>query len=210
MSNISLSLKYRAEIKEDIQAPVLFLVHGRAGNLDVMWTFKRYLPEDCHVISMEAPLSDPEEGGYSWWLVNQPITREAIESAAMKLQNFMDEAIDSYGLKPKSVIAAGFSQGAACLSVLFQSEPARFVKVALLAGFVVKQKTHPALDRTFERPKIFIAHGTQDQVVTLEKAEEGRNYLCELGFEVLFVTDPVAHKVGTSGMKGLREFLLNH
>jgi phospholipase/carboxylesterase len=203
-----LSLVHKSVLTQNPSAPLLFLVHGRAGNVDVMWTFKSYFPKEWNIVSMQAPLPDPV-GGFSWWYVhNEKITRESIDQGVQKLDFFIDEFIKANNLTPSVLIAAGFSQGAGCLSSLIQKSPERFKAVALLAGLVIKdQIPNPQLSSTNIRPNIFMAHGNKDDVIPIQKAIEAKEYLESLKFPVQFVTDDVTHKVGTAGMRGLREFL---
>ena len=59
----------KAEFRlRDASAPLLYMVHGRAGNIEVMWAFRRTAPETFSLLSVEAPQPDPV-GGYSWWQV---------------------------------------------------------------------------------------------------------------------------------------------
>src|SRR6056300_1194110 len=51
-------------------SPVVLLIHGRAGNRDVMWAFQRTIPAGCAIVSFEAFNAD-RIGGYSWWDVSQ-------------------------------------------------------------------------------------------------------------------------------------------
>lgn len=203
-----LSLVYKPLLTENPSAPLLFLVHGRAGNVDVMWTFKSYFPKGWNIVSMQAPLPDPL-GGFSWWQVqNVEVTLEAITDGVRKLDAFINEFISAYGLTPSALFGAGFSQGAASLSYLIQKAPTRFQAVALLAGFIIRERVPLSiLETSQQRPEVFMAHGTKDDVVTIERALEGKEYLENLNFPVQFITDDVGHKVGTTGMRGLRDFL---
>jgi len=196
-------LRYRYLMASDPAAPIVYLVHGRAGNREVMWAFRRSLPEVCTIIAPEAPLADPI-GGYSWWLVepgrnHQP---EAL-GAADRLGAFIRSVESLHGLSPCLRLALGFSQGAGTLSVLTQREPLLFRGVGLLAGFVIRL---PDALPAETLPEILMAHGSADEVVPIADARAGYVHLRERGFPVEFVEDPVGHKVGTSGMRRLREW----
>ncbi len=182
-------------------APFFLLVHGRAGTVDLMWTFRRCLPEFANVISVEAPLADPI-GGYSWW----PIERAEWESGAMiayqTLVVFLEQAQEFYNLRPVSKAALGFSQGGGLLSLLVQRAPHALDAAALLASFVIEDTALPAPPL----PKIFMAHGSADKTIPITKAQAGSEYLKHKGFSVEFVEDSVGHKVGAGGMRELKSF----
>lgn len=202
MNDVPLSLKYKAEIGSGSEAPLALFVHGRAGNHDVMWTFKRCLPANVNIISPQAPLVDPI-GGFSWWHIDLPKEerRVQIEDSLSKLLYFINEAINKYELAPSHIVAYGFSQGSGLLSLAMQREPELFDGVAILAGFVIKEKE----PRPLNIPVIML-HGENDQILKLESANENFAYLQSLGTKAELFTDPVGHKVGTSGMKKLKEW----
>lgn len=199
---MTLSLEYKAELAEDKTAPLVFFVHGRAGTKDVMWTFKRVVPEGCSIIAPEAPRPDPI-GGFSWWdvLAYDDITEEMIDEGVAKLSAFIDESIAHFELKPSKIVALGFSQGSGALSLVTQRRPELFSGLGILAGFVIKDWL---LHSGASLPPVFIAHGTQDKAVPLTRAEDGKKFLEELGASVTMVTDEVGHKVGSTGMKELK------
>lgn len=171
-----------------------------------MWTFARGIPSEWNIIAPQAPLPDPI-GGFSWWAVGEEtISRTEIDRAGDLLEHFIDKVPSHYGLNPKFIVACGFSQGAGVLSVLLSRNPNLFRGVAILAGFVIKPEQE--LSAAASSTKVFIGHGTNDQTVPLSKAEWGRDWLWARGYEVTFVADDVGHKVGTQGMRALKEWIL--
>lgn len=200
-----LGLSHQYQLNEDLESPLAFFVHGRAGDQRVMWTFRRALPDSYSLVAPQAPLSDPI-GGFSWWMVqgSRVDSRAAAEQAAGALFSFMTGFISRHHLRPRHIVACGFSQGAGLLSLVMQREPGMLRGVALLAGFVLEMPEFPAMR---ELPKVFIAHGSQDEVVPVARAEEGASYLRSRGFEVAMSVDAVGHKVGASSMRALKEWI---
>ncbi len=199
----ALQLQHKIRLSDDPTAPLVYLVHGRAGNHDVMWAFRRCIPEACSIIAPQAPLPD-NAGGFSWWDIGTTSAREGSERAASILLEFMNAAESFYRLKPRTRLACGFSQGAGLLSAVIQRE-ACFAGVGLLAGFVVETAPSNPLPRGpgGQPTAVFMAHGTDDEIVPVEKARAGRDHLLSYGFPVEYVEDPVGHKVGTGAMKAL-------
>lgn len=202
IKSVTMSLDFRIRAPSTPDAPLLFLVHGRAGNKDVMWTFSRSVPEDWGIIAPQAPLNDPI-GGFSWWLIDSLTRAEDIEHAAKTLRDFILQ--HSNPNHPRALIAAGFSQGAGLLSLLLQREPQLFKGVALLAGFVLKAPSVASA----ERARIFVGHGTLDKTVSIETALQGAERLRSQGFSVEFHQDPVGHKIGSATMRSLKQFFFS-
>ncbi len=191
-------LTHRLLLDSDPSAPLVVLVHGRAGNAEVMWAFRRAFPDGCSFIAPQAFLVDVV-GGWSWWDISQS-SRENITRAISKLDQFIVRAQEHYQLKPRCLIGVGFSQGAGLLSALMQRSVERFRAVALLAGFVLKEP-EPALK---SRPDVFVAHGESDPVVSLEQCREGVAFLRDAGFPVELHLDQVGHKVGSIAGRALK------
>lgn len=200
-----LGLSHTLKLGRDPTAPLVVLVHGRAGDGKVMGIFKRSIPEHWNILAPQAPLSDPI-GGYSWWPFD---IREgfvaAADGAASMVFSFIESAIEHYGLAPSILTAIGFSQGGALLSIAIQREPERFNGVGFLASFVVKNRDLDLGARKL--PSVFIGHGRKDETVPIQLAEEGRRHLEEKGYAVTFVDDPVGHKIGPSAMRALGSWM---
>lgn len=201
-----IGLRHVHSLNADKHAPLIVLVHGRAGNMNVMLTFRRVAPEaQCSFVSVEAPQPD-SLGGYSWWQVdNGKLLRDNAVPASLCLISFVEKFVQEHELKPSVILALGFSQGGAVLSVAAQQRPELFAGIGLLASFVVKLK-ETALGHG-QMPKFMVAHGTQDQTVPLQQAQEGVEWLRSAGFQVEFVLDDVGHKVGTSAMRAIKNWL---
>ncbi len=204
-AELKLGLKHKIRLSNP-ERPLVFFVHGRAGNIDVMAPFKRSAPDSFNLIFVEAPKADPI-GGFSWWLIDSTQTESEIEKAATNLKEFIDACLSYYQLKPKCRLALGFSQGAGLLSLLVQKEPQLFDGVAMLAGFVLKKQQALACPARADAAKIFIAHGLQDKTVPIEQARAGAEHLKSFGFKVEMVEDNVAHKIGVQGTRQLRAWL---
>jgi len=211
----SCGLAHKTRISTNLQAPLILLVHGRAGNFDVMWTFRRAFSESWNAIAPQAPVlespmsaSSPGLGAHSWWEVKEASRSEpaAMQSAATLLQSFLTRAITHYKLAPTKIIALGFSQGAAVVSIILQRPKQPFNAVGLLAGFVIKNRTPDLLKVC----PVQMCHGERDEVVPLDLARKGYEHLSSLGFTLAMATDPVGHKIGPAGVRALKSFLATY
>lgn len=199
-----LGLVHRLRAGADPQSPLVVFVHGRAGECSVMWPFSRCVPERHAIILPQAQAPD-KIGGFSWWDIDDRDNRTvATHAAAEKVYEFVQRSLKYYALSPRYILAFGFSQGAGLLSLLVQLHPELFRGVALLAGFLIKSER--PLPSKAALPKIFMAHGSEDTIVTLSRAEESQHFFRDCGATVEFHTDPVAHKVGSNGMRTLKEW----
>ena len=172
-----------------------------------MWAFRRHFPQDCTIISIQAPIKDPI-GGNSWWLIdNQKPLKNNAQKAAKILDTYITKLLEYYALTPSQIFACGFSQGAATIASLAQLQKRKFNACILLAGFVPELSTSIENEQDISLPPFLIGHGSKDEVVTLERAKRGAHYLEENGSKVTFVTDEVGHKVGPKTLKTLKNWL---
>ena len=113
------------------------------------------------------------------------------------------------GIDSRQVVLAGFSQGAAIAlhAGVRQARP--------LAGIMALSMPIPLPERLAEETNtvnahipIFLAHGTQDQVVPYAMGEYGRQVLEQIGFTVEWHSYPMAHTVIPRELDDIRAWLL--
>lgn len=178
---------------------LVLMVHGKAGNRQVMTIFERSFMAEANFVYAEADLVDPI-GGYSWWLDSSDTNYEI---ASEKIKVFLEEVILKFALQPRRIIACGFSQGGACLSWLSQSREGIFSHLVMICSFYLKQ------DKILgSYPSTFIYHGLSDQVVNVAQASKAVEFLTSQATSVTFVSDLQGHKISTKGVKSLRDWLL--
>ena len=112
------------------------------------------------------------------------------------------------GIAAHNIVLAGFSQGCAMTLHTGLRHPARLAGLMALSGYLplsdaLAAERHPA---NFDTP-IFMAHGTADPVVVLERAEAARDALTALGHPVQWHTYPMPHSVHPREIADISEFL---
>ncbi len=112
------------------------------------------------------------------------------------------------GIPSSRIVLAGFSQGCAMTlhtGIRFKEKLAGLMG---LSGYLplidlAAQERHSANAAT----PIFLAHGTHDPVVTLERAEASRAKLLDLGYPVQWHTYPMPHSVCAQEIDDISKFL---
>lgn len=197
-------LRFIHRVGADPCAPLVLLVHGRAGTAEVMWAFDRLMPTGCSVVSFQAFLPDAL-GGFSWWDMASPDPLEpAILRARDKFMFALERYVELFNLRPRKMVALGFSQGSVLLSASVLTNALRLDGLGVLAGFLYKGGDVAALST---KPEVFIAHGSNDEVISVAKARKGVERLRNLGLTVEYVEEEVGHKVGVQGTRALKEWL---
>jgi phospholipase/carboxylesterase len=198
-------------IRETTEKPArpLLLIHGLTGDENSMWVFTRDLPKDYWMIAPRAP-HDAEPFGYSWRTVHPGTfgrpSFEQLLPAAEALIRLIDEYQASAKIDASIIDVMGFSQGAAMSSVLAFLYPERIRKVGILAGFVPSGVDDYINNRPLAGKKIFVAHGTKDEMVPVDRARASMDILKQAGAEITYCEDEVGHKVSLNCIKALRKY----
>ena len=112
------------------------------------------------------------------------------------------------GIVNERIVIAGFSQGGAmALHIMARQQQALAGVLALstylpLKDNLAEQKTTPSLNTP-----IFMAHGTFDEVITLERCQQSLTVLQENGYQIEWHDYAMAHSVIPQEIDDIRHFL---
>lgn len=193
---------------------LMLLIHGHTGDENVMWVFARNLSAEYWMVAPRAPhASQKEEGGYSWRLALDEAeghsNLEQLRDSADALIRLVDAYAASVQVDANTFDVMGFSQGAAMCSLLAFLYPERIRKVGILAGFVPGGLEDRVSQRPLEGKSFFVAHGTKDETVPVERARHSIELLEQAGANVTYCEDDVAHKVSAACLRALKDFFLD-
>ncbi len=112
------------------------------------------------------------------------------------------------GIKPENIVLAGFSQGCAMALHTGLRHKARLAGIMALSGYLPLAGTLASEASPLNKSTpIFMAHGTQDPVVMLDRAEASNAKLKELGYTVEWHTYPMPHSVHPREVADISAFL---
>jgi phospholipase/carboxylesterase len=189
----------------------LLLIHGLTGDENSMWVFARDLPAHYWMVAPRAPHT-AQPSGYSWrpppFETMDGPSLEQLKQNAEALIRLVDAYAASAGIEASTFDVMGFSQGAAMSNVLAFLYPNRVGKTGILAGFIPHGLEELVSQRPLEGKSFFVAHGTKDERVTVERARSSVALLEQAGAEVTYCEDDVAHKVSLNCLRALKEFFL--
>lgn len=189
---------------------LLFMLHGWTGDENSMWVFARALSPDYWIVAPRAP-HNADPSGFSW-RPNDPNTfgrpsAEKLKPAAAALMRLVDEYAAAVKVNAAQIDVAGFSQGAAMVNMLGMLYPQRIRKMAALAGFVPAGLEEVIKDRPLSGKNIFVAHGTQDEMIPIDRARASIALLEQAGAQVTYCEDDVAHRVSANCKRALEVYL---
>jgi phospholipase/carboxylesterase len=112
------------------------------------------------------------------------------------------------GVPAHRIVLGGFSQGCAMALLTGLRHAERLAGIAGLSGYLPLAGTLAAERSAANRDvPLFLAHGTQDEMVGLPRATASRDALLALGYGVQWHTYPMGHSVCLEEVNDLRDWL---
>jgi len=189
---------------------IILMLHGWTGDEQVMWVFAKRLPQNALILAPRGLYETPL-GGYGWHPFKSKVWPwvDDFIPAIQALEGLLsDEQLTKSGI-PK-VSAVGFSQGAALVYAYALLRPFRFDSLAGLSGFLPEGAEALARNKPLAEKRVFIAHGTQDELVPVSRARKSVELLQIAGAQVTYCEDEVGHKLSTSCFNGLEAFFRSY
>lgn len=190
---------------------LLLMLHGWTGDENSMWIFARKFPDNFWIAAPRA-LHPAQEGGYSWRV--PPPKPHGLPSlvdlkpAADALIRLVNALSSSWGVDASQFDVVGFSQGGALANVVTLLYPGRIRRAAVLAGFMPGGTEKLIASRVLDGKPFFVAHGTQDELITVEQARDSIKLLEQAGAQVIFCEAEVGHKVSRDCLSALESFFI--
>ncbi len=185
---------------------IVLMIHGWTGDENSMWVFASRLPPDALLIAPRG-LYIAQGGGFSWYpKLNKPLPWfDDLAPAAQQLFDLLSPQNIPAG-DFSSLHLVGFSQGAALAYSMTLMNPGWVASLAGLSGFLPDGATSYLRPGRLEGLPTFIAHGTQDDRIPVERARAGVAQLEQAGAKVTYCEDDVGHKLSAKCFRGLEAF----
>jgi phospholipase/carboxylesterase len=159
-------------------------------------------------------------GGYrmrAWYDIHPPSANPAVprledEAGLRAAQGLVQGLIDrevTRGVPAHRIVLMGFSQGCAMTLMTGLRAPQRLAGLVGLSGYLPIAETTAAERGEANRDTpIFLAHGEDDPMVTIDRAIASRDELQRLGYAVEWHSYPMEHTVSTQEVDDLNVWLL--
>jgi phospholipase/carboxylesterase len=192
------SLVHRVRPTRGAPEGALVLLHGRGADEQDLFGFLDILDPERRLVGVTpgGPLFLPP-GGRHWYIVPRVgfPDPETFAASYGLLDGFLDAVATATGVPPERTILGGFSQGAVMAYALGlgrgRPTPAGIVA---LSGFI---PSVTGWEADLERPglPIWIAHGRNDPVISVQFAREARERLEGAGLGVTYHETEAGHHV---------------
>lgn len=157
---------------------VLFWFHGYGAN---NWSFEPsmkmlnlLLDDRLFIVIPNAPEVDGKRSWYPLPKIEKDKSITENYAGLVDAHKIIDSLIKEFA-NDKEIIIGGFSQGAA-LALSYKFEDSAEIKACIaLSGYMPNAENYK--NKNIETGKIFIAHGTSDNVITFESYEKTISFL---------------------------------
>ncbi len=186
--------------------PVILLIHGWTGDENSMWVFAPRLPKNALLIAPRG-IYPSTDGGYSWYPKLSTALPWFVDFAPAVEKLFGTVSVNTFPSGDfSSLHLVGFSQGAALAYTMAIQYPARIASLAGLSGFLPDGASTWLQPGRLNGLPAFIAHGTQDERIPVERARASVAQLEQAGASVTYCEDDVGHKLSAKCFHGLEAF----
>ncbi|MDD5370988.1 MAG: hypothetical protein PHQ40_18060 [Anaerolineaceae bacterium] len=189
---------------------VFLLLHGWTGDENVMWIFTHHFPKDAWIISPRGLYPSPDSG-YGWTETRSGLdaTIEDYLPAVVRVSEWVSTWAKREAPSSRLTMV-GFSQGAALAYAIGLVHPIPVDSIAGLAGFLPVGGDAYAQTRPLKDTPVFVAHGTVDDTVPVERALQAILTLEQAGAKVTYCESAVGHKLGSNCLRRLDEFVTSN
>ena len=179
--------------------PLVILLHGFGAHMGDLAGLAPAIDREGYVYACpNAPLAveiGPGMTGYSWTPPRGTATPEDVQLTEGLLTTFFDEVMEQYHVPAGRVILGGFSQGGGLTFRCGLGRPEVFAGlVALSCSIREPDELRDSLPAQRTQP-IFMAHGTHDEMVSVERASQARTFLEAEGYQLQYKAYPMGHEI---------------
>jgi phospholipase/carboxylesterase len=130
-----------------------------------------------------------------------------IRKSAVQIEALIANQV-AQGIPASRIVLAGFSQGCAMVLHTGLRHPQKLAGILALSGYLPLAESVAAERNAANKDTpIFMAHGTQDPMIVLSRAEASRDALVALGCKVQWHTYQMPHSVHPSEIADIAKFL---
>ena len=187
--------------------PVLLMLHGWTGDENSMWIFAPRLLKNALLIAPRGLYESKATGGFSWHTDRSkpwPWVNDFSSAVENIIGTINSKNFPHCDFSPFPLV--GFSQGAALAYTMAIMHPGRFVSLAGLSGFMPDGASPWLESGRLKGLPVFIAHGSEDDLVPVERARMSVDGLEKAGAFVTYWEASAGRNLSAKCLRGLQAF----
>jgi phospholipase/carboxylesterase len=195
----------------DREYPLVILLHGFGSNMGDLAALTPAINRTGYLYACpNAPLAmDIGMGqvGYAWTNLHGDSYERDVQDAEVKLVDFVAEVTEQYAVTGDRVLLGGFSQGGVMTYQVGLPRREQFAGLFALSARVAEP--NGLLGRLPDRrdQPIFVSHGRQDMMITVEDGREARRLLDSWNYSPEYHEHDMAHEITQEVIDDLVEWM---
>jgi phospholipase/carboxylesterase len=194
--------------------PTVLALHGWGSSAHDLIGLAPVLKEgEALVLSPQGPVGvrvPDAPVGYGWYPFGEGASGspEEVARALDRIRAFLDAAVDRYPVDPRKVVALGFDQGGALACELALGDRSRFAGLVALSCWLpdsLAAQLQPG--SAPEGFPVLVVHGTEDPMIPVDRAREGRQRLTALGVGLTYREYPMGHEISADALRDIVTWL---
>jgi len=144
----------------------------------------------------------------AWYDIFQFGAGREDEQGIRASQALLEELIEEQPVPPEKVVLAGFSQGGAIVLQTALRYPKRLAGVLALSTYLpLAGKLAAERSAADQDLPIFMAHGSYDDLIPIQRARDSKNFIEKLGYRIEWHDYPMPHSVCGEEVRDIAAFL---
>jgi phospholipase/carboxylesterase len=191
----------------------IILLHGVGSNEQDLFSLAKQLPDDFLVVSPRGQFTLGAGSSYAWYQVDfstgKPVFNKEQELSSREvIKKFIVQVKQKYEVD--EVYLGGFSQGAIMSYSIGLLYPNEVQGIISLSGRLLEE-VRPLVTKSFDlqKLKVFVAHGVQDNTLTVQYARDAKAYLENLGVQLSYHEYNMGHQINAAVLSDLNVWLAN-
>ena len=184
----------------------IILLHGYGSHMGDLAGLSQTIGDNkCMFFCPNAPIEmDIGYGqkGYSWYTLEQSGGTARVDEAIVYLDATLDEITARFGINRSDLVIGGFSQGGMLAIHAGLASGRSFKGVIAMSAKLVSESSIMST-----QTPVFISHGSNDQVVSVNEGRRARDVLENAGHIVTYREYPMAHEINSVCLKDLNTWL---
>jgi phospholipase/carboxylesterase len=182
----------------------LLLLHGTGGNQDDLIPLGEMIAPGAALLAPRGKVLEQGMPRFFRRLAEGVFDVDDLKARTQELADFVGAATRAYGLDPRRVIAAGYSNGANIAASVLLMRPGTFAGAALLRAMVPFVPEARAL---LAGTRVLISDGRRDPFVPEGDADHLAQLLRERGADVTLRWQDAGHELTRADVDAVREWI---
>ena len=191
--------------------PLVVLLHGLGSNMRDLAGLCPALSSGGYVFALPNAPMPIQIGygavGYAWHALAETDGGEQAERSEELLAEFFQEVVDEYRVAPGEAVLGGFSQGGMMTYRCGLTRPGLFRGLAALSARVPEPDSLRTRLPDSRTQRIFISHGTEDTMISVDEGRESRRFLETWGYRPEYQEYDMGHEINQDVLGDLARWL---